>query len=547
MQILRRVAALVVLAVPLVPTAATARVDARAGRAQESPLLAPTFAITGHGWGHGVGMSQYGALGFALRGTTYDRILAHYYRGTALGPAPVRRVRVLLADGRSSLTIRSPVPFQVVDGTGKSHGLAAGRHTFGPGLSLRVDIAQQAQPLPGPLLFSPGSQPLELGRAYRGQLHVSVVSGRLRAINVVGLEQYLYGVVPSEVPSTWPAEALKAQAVAARSYALSHLQAGAFDLYDDVRSQVYLGIPHEKPSTNAAVDATAGRVLLYAGRVAKTFFFSTSGGRTMSAADAWGEVVPYLVSVPDPHDALSPYHDWGPFAYTATRLRRALKVPGELVDVRTTRNRSGRAATVVATGTAGEATVSAADARQALGLRSTWFEIGVLAFSRPASAAPIVYGSQTALAGVARGLPAVVLEERRAGASAWSAVGSIRAARDGRFAVAVKPVVTTRYRLTSGTVAGAPIRVPVSSLVRFYPVRSSTSLRGLVRPVLPNASIQIQRQAGTAWRAVATARVNERGDFEAAIRLTPGSYRARAVSGRGFVPGVSKTLRVLGT
>ena len=326
MPMLRRAFALALLALPLAVGTASARTDERGVVVQQPALISPTFAISGRGWGHGVGMSQYGALGFALRGVGYARIVAHYYRGTALGPAPVRRVRVLLDDGRATLTVRSTAPFRVLDGEGKTHAIAAGAHKFGPGLSLKVDIADRAQRLPGPLLFSPGAQPLELGRAYRGQLHVSVVSGKLRALNVVALEQYLYGVVPAEVPFSWPAEALKAQAVAARSYALSHLQGGTFDLYDDTRSQVYLGIPHEKPSTNAAVDATAGEVVLHAGRVAKTFFFSTSGGRTMSAADAWGEAVPYLISVPDPYDALSPYHDWGPFPFSAARLVRVLRV-----------------------------------------------------------------------------------------------------------------------------------------------------------------------------------------------------------------------------
>ena len=542
----RRALALTLLALPLTPAAATARVDERAAAVQQPALVAPTFAVSGRGWGHGVGMSQYGALGFALRGVGYARILGHYYRGTTLGPAPVRRVRVLVADGRANLTIRSAAPFRVLDGEGKSHALGAGRHTFGPGLSLKVDIAEKPQRLPGPLLFSPGPQPLALERPYRGQIHVSVVSGRLRAINVVGLEQYLYGVVPSEVPHSWPAEALKAQAVAARSYALSHLHGGGFDLYDDVRSQVYLGIPHEKPSTNAAVDATAGEVVLYGGKVAKTFFFSTSGGRTMSAADAGGEALPYLVSVPDPYDSLSPYHDWGPFAYTAAKLGRALRVRGRLVDVTTTRNRSGRAAAVVATGTLGRVTVPAADVRRVLGLRSTWFDVGTLAFERPASAAPLVYGSQTTVTGVARGVPSVALEERRAGASAWSAVGSLRPGADGRFAVAVKPLVTTRYRLTSGKVAGAPLRVTVAPLVRFYPARSATALRGLVRPLLAGAQVEIQRDAGNGWRLAARATVDERGDFQARLQLTPGTYRARVVAGRGFVPGMSKTLRVLG-
>ncbi|MDQ3823909.1 MAG: SpoIID/LytB domain-containing protein, partial [Actinomycetota bacterium] len=465
---LRRALLLALLASLAAPAAASARVDRRAGPVQQPALVSPTFAVSGRGWGHGVGMSQYGALGFALRGVGYARILAHYYRGTVLGPAPVRRVRVLIADGRGTLTIRSAAPFRVADADGKTHVLPAGSHSFGPGLSLKPQDAERAQRLPGPLLFSPGTQPLTLGRPYRGQIHVSVVSGKLRAINVVGLEQYLYGVVPSEVPSSWPAEALKAQAVAARSYALSHLQGGAFDLYDDVRSQVYLGIPHEKATTNAAVDATAGEVVLYAGRVAKTFFFSTSGGRTMSAQDAWGTAVPYLVSVPDPHDSLSPYHDWGPFPFTAARLARVLRVPGKLVGVTTTRNRSGRAEAVVATGTQGQVTVPAADVRRTLKLRSTWFDVGTLAFERPAST-PVVYGTQTTLSGLARGMPAVVLEERRAGATSWSAVGTVRAGADGRFAVAVKPLVTTRYRLASGKMAGAAIRVGVAPLVRLYP------------------------------------------------------------------------------
>src|SRR5439155_1171605 len=173
--------------------------------------------------------------------------------------------------------------------------------------------------LPGPLLFQPGAAALALKHRYRGSIQVAVTGGKLRAINMVGLEQYLYGVVPSEMPYTWLPEALKAQAVAARSYALATRRTGAFDLYPDTRSQVYLGIEHEKPSTNSAVDATAGQVVLYQGEVAKTYFFSTSGGRTASAEDVWGKPVPYLVSVPDPYDSISPYHNWGPFAFTGVK------------------------------------------------------------------------------------------------------------------------------------------------------------------------------------------------------------------------------------
>src|SRR5205823_1138865 len=160
------------------------------------------------------------------------------------------------------------------------------------------------------------------------------------------------GVVPREMPSAWEAEALKAQAVAARSYALANLHAGgSFDVYSDTRSQVYGGIAAEQPSTNDAVAATAGEVVLYDGDVADTLFFSTSGGRTASIEDVWprAEPQPYLVAVPDPYDTASPYHNWTQ-TITGSTLARQLRVPGALVDVQTTLNPSGRVATLTALG-----------------------------------------------------------------------------------------------------------------------------------------------------------------------------------------------------
>src|SRR5580765_7518840 len=271
--------------------------------AQPVPAGAATFLVTGHGWGHGVGLSQYGAFGYAQKGVGYEKIVLHYFTGTELGAAPVSRVRVLLTSGVTSLDIGSTADFKVRDGTGVVHTVTAGKYTLKPALKLAVDGQVTARALPGPLLFQPGAAALGLKHRHRGSIQIDVTNGKLRAINMVGLEQYLYGVVPSEMPFTWLPEALKAQAVAARSYALATRRTGAFDLYPDTRSQVYLGIEHEKPSTNAAVNATAGRVVLYEGEVAKTFFFSTSGGRTASAEDVFGEPVPYLVSVADPYDS----------------------------------------------------------------------------------------------------------------------------------------------------------------------------------------------------------------------------------------------------
>src|SRR5207302_10357191 len=262
--------------------------------------------------------------------------------------------------------------------------------------------------LPGPLLFQPGAAPLALKHLWRGLIQVDTPGGTLRAINFVGLEQYLYGVVPSEMPFMWHPEALKAQAVAARSYALATRKTGAFDLYPDTRSQVYLGVDHERPSTNAAVDATAGEVVLYQGEVAKTFFFSTSGGRTASAEDVWGEAVPYLVSVPDPYDSISPYHNWGPFAFTGAKLAKVLKLPGRVTDLQAELNSSGRIKNLTVVGTKGTVAIPGTQLRQRLGVRSTWFTVGVLSLSAPTI--PVVYGSRARLTGVARGLQDAQLE-----------------------------------------------------------------------------------------------------------------------------------------
>jgi SpoIID/LytB domain protein len=369
---------------------------------------------------------------------------------------------------------------------------------------------------------------------------VDLDGGKLRAINFVGLEQYLYGVVPSEMPYTWAPEALKAQAVAARSYALATKRSGAFDVYKDTRSQVYLGLDHEKPSSNAAVDATAGKVLLYDGAIAKTFFFSTSGGRTASSEDVWGTAVPYLVSVPDPYDTISPYHTWGPFAFSGAKLGRKLHLGAAVTDVRMTLNSSGRVTTMTATTAAGERSMEGAKLKAALGLRSTWFGVGVLSLTPPTG--PIVYGSTVRLTGIARGVRPVELQQRTGGV--WTSVAGLKAAKDGSVNVAVKPTVTTQYRLATGKVAAAATRVAVGPLVRLRTPRTLRQLVGYMRPVISGANVAIQRQQGTTWTTVATAAVDDAGSFDAQLQLVAGTYRARVAPGHGLVAGVSPVLLV---
>ena len=281
------------------------------------------FLFTGHGWGHGVGMSQYGAYGYAQHGATYQQILAHYYPGTTLGPAPVSTIRVLLAD-KKKRSRSPPSPFTVRDAAGAKVTVPAGTLVVTPKLAVAARRCSRRSPsLPAGERRSSSRAPTA-----DGSRSTSSTASSARSTSLP-LEQYLYGVVPSEMPSSWSAEALKAQAVAARSYALATRQLGApFDVYNDTRSQMYLGIVDESPAATAAVNATKGQVVLYDGTVATTYFSSTSGGRTESALDWTGTAVPYLVSVPDPYDDLSPYHNWGPTPVTAQSIVKALKLTG---------------------------------------------------------------------------------------------------------------------------------------------------------------------------------------------------------------------------
>lgn len=515
-------------------------------QAPAEPVVA--LSVKGKGWGHGVGLCQWGAYGFAQRGSTYAQILAHYYRGTELGrvPGPIQ-MRVLLVGGAAKVDIGSQAPFSFKDGAGEPYDLPAAPLTLSDGLRIKLDPEKPAKQLTGPLVFTAGAAPLAVnGKRYRGSLEVAVVGGRLRVINVVGLDAYLLGVVPSEVPHTWPAEALKVQAVAARSYALATRKpGGAFDAYPDTRSQVYGGIDAEKPETTAAVQSTSGQVVLYAGKVATTYFFSTSGGRTASIEDAWpgSEPVPYLVSVPDPYDKASPHHSWGPVPITAQKLKTAFALPRLPVDARVEAPPSGRVSRLVLTLRGGsEVSVPGATVRAALGLRSTWFSFGVLAL-RPPAATPVTFGATTSLGGVVRSLQNVRLERRPLG-GAWAKVGAVTAGKKGEFTVQVKGQMTADYRLAADKLAGPAVRLVVAPRLKLAPGAAPGAVAGMVRPAFPGAGVLVQRLEGSRWVRAATTRVDGTGAFGADLVLAPGTYRARLAPRAGYAAGLSEPLVV---
>jgi SpoIID/LytB domain protein len=327
-----------------------------------APTQAAVFVVHGHGWGHGVGMSQWGARGLAQHGWGWQRILGHYYPGTRISHVDHVRIRVLVAQRRSRIAISSKTPFRIVDARGRSR-LQRRRIVF---------RSRRWHGLRPPLRIVAGAQPLD-GAGYRGDL---VVRRGISVVDDLPLERYLRGVVPWEMPSHWNADALRAQAVAARTYALATRNPGwTFDLYADTRDQMYGGIRAEKRSTNLAVGATAGRILTWDGEPARTYYFSTSGGRTESSHDAFRSgVVPYLRSVPDPYDA-GPHHDWT-YRFTTGQLARRLGVTG-IASIGVRVNGSGRAAAVVLRERLGGRRTIDGDAfRSALDLPSTWFSVG---------------------------------------------------------------------------------------------------------------------------------------------------------------------------
>ena len=222
---------------------------------------AKRFTIRGAGFGHGVGMSQYGAMGYASHGWDYKAILAHYYTGTDLGvlKAP-RDVRVLLQttsgsaafSGASRAAGRTLAPGKVYRARGRAAGTiellnARGRSLATVATPLRVTG-------PGVLTLKGLAGNGRTNGTYRGALEFrGGTFGGINAINAVSVDEYVKGVIPLESPASWPLEALKAQAVAARTYALTTSKGGAgFEHYPDTRSQVYGGV-----GRRAAVDQQA--------------------------------------------------------------------------------------------------------------------------------------------------------------------------------------------------------------------------------------------------------------------------------------------------
>ncbi|MGN6798848.1 MAG: SpoIID/LytB domain-containing protein [Gaiellaceae bacterium] len=514
----------------------TTTTDAVPPPAASGTSTAPSvIAFTGHGWGHGIGLGQWGAYGYALHGLAYDKILAHYYPGTTLGPARIATVRVLVAS-KPNVTLTSTTPWTIVDSTGVKTSLDAGP------LTLDSTFTVDGTTVEPPLKILAKAPISVAGTAYRGTLRVTLDGKLIDVSDTVGLEQYVKGVVPSEMPSKWPAAALEAQAVAARSYALANLTKGRpYDLYGDARSQVYGGVAAESDTASAAVDSTKGQVVLYHGNIANTLFFSTSGGRTVSALEATGVDVPYLVSVADPYDTLSPYHDWGPVLYDAKAVAKRLKLADPIADVSVVTGASGRVKSFLASSADDtQVTLTGNQLRNALGLRSAWFAPALLQLSPTAKT--ITYSGAVSLRGVVRGASGLSLEARRAGGS-WADTGPLPVDPDGTFAVIVKPQVSTQYRLAWGDARACLAKIAVAA--RVSAVATTQGVQGTLRPVVPGAPVQLQqRQDDGTWVTVDSGAADSASAWSFSAQLVAGTYRVRAAPGNGVAAGVSAPFTV---
>ncbi len=413
MRIVRAVAAPCLIAVA-VSLSGMAAASAHSKTHPDQTYYVPvskSWLVKGHGYGHGHGMSQYGAEGAALKGVGYRRIVDFYYPGTrwaqAKGP-----IRVLIsAAGTSELQVRPARHLTVRDlrdgahwRLRSGHAVAAWRLVPAPDGSTAVQYldpkgwhrwhipggrrtfasdGQFAAPR-GLTLVTPSGGTIR----YRGVLR-SVRPSRGAAtrdtVNVLSMDAYVQGVVPYEMPTSWPAQALRAQAVAARTYAAWERAQNPHRYYqicDTTSCQVYGGMGSEQASSDAAVTATAGQILTYHGLPAFTQFASSSGGWTVSGG------VPYLPAEHDPYDAFTanPMHTWT-VGVSASSLEHAYPQIGRLKKLRVTQRDGhgawhGRVEAIVLNGTSGKAQLSGDDFRAIYGLRSDWFSIGPTAIIR---------------------------------------------------------------------------------------------------------------------------------------------------------------------
>lgn len=355
--------------------------------------------IDGRGYGHGHGMSQYGAQGAARQGLGYARIVEFYYPGTSWGTVsgPVR-VRITANTTRHVVVLARPglrvrdlgrkKTWTLPDNGARRWRLTANKNNRtivqfrrpGTGWKLwkRLNGVGQFAGKGPKTLVTPSGQ-----RAYRGRLRAAVPNPGTRArdtVNILPLEQYLRGVVPLEIPASWHPQAVRAQAVAARTYAAferSHPLARHYQICDTTQCQVYGGASAEHPLSDAAIRATANQIVTHGGEAAFTQFSASNGNWSVAGS------MPYQVARHDPYDNWrgNTVNSW---QVTVPRARFESLWPqlGSLrairVDSRDGNGKwNGRVQQLTLIGSGRNVQLTGDQLRSALGLRSTWVNFQV--------------------------------------------------------------------------------------------------------------------------------------------------------------------------
>lgn len=524
---------------------------------------ATLFTLTGHGWGHGIGMSQYGALGYAQHGWTHEQILTHYYTGTTIGLLPRGTTeRVLLVDARSSIHVSFTSAASARDDAGATKSLGAGAYRVDRGsvagqLRLWSEAAGRYvwKGISAAVTITPGSTPLQLGDSaingyagdhWWGDFRIARNGGSLSLVDQVPMEKYVRGVVPCEVPASWLPEAVQAQAVAARSYAAATRGGGSFDAYPDTRSQMYCPIERQAAASDAAVAATKREVVKYAGHVATTYFSSSSGGRTSSLSASWGSTdQPYLVPVQDRYDGaggLNPNHTWSRRLYTPSGLARGLGLSGGVSSLdQTIDGPSLRVLSVIVHHGGGDSSLTGGDVYTRLGLRSTYFRFLQVTLAGPRNASA---GQAFHLHGRLWPKPAgaFTLEVQVGSDTTWKAVTApVPLDAEGRFSIVRSPVENVSYRLVRKSAFSPVIHVHVHPLLT---LKRRHGFHGTIFPAVAGATVTLQRQTPGGWVSVQSATAGSAGGYHFSQAVVPGSWQVRFHSDADHSGAVSQTLVV---
>ncbi|HTG46367.1 MAG TPA: SpoIID/LytB domain-containing protein [Actinomycetota bacterium] len=470
---------------------------------------AATFTFYGSGNGHGIGMSQWGAYGLAKQGWTHQQILTHFYAGTAVRqPATLPAdLRIGLATGLRRVHLTAQVgPVKIWVRTGGSRApvatipkgqtwvvnarandyairdaagaLVGGKGWGGPDANLELTYVPS-----GARVFIPETDQIwGTGFAYgRGSIEFNLTScgdanGCIeRLVARLSLEDYLLGI--GEVPTSWPVQALQAQAVAARTYAVYDLLHAGLradcdcDLTDGAGDQTYLGSTRELGTGGArwvaAVQATAGEVVTYRGAVIQAFYAASDGGHSDSVQDVWhggnaAYAIPWLQGVCDPGEwtPANPWTDWSKSFDAATLTARLAPYTGAIGQIvsfgRVVRADGGRIISVVANGAAGAAELSGTELRAGLGLSDdrVWInsDRNVTGALRPTYDALMC----------APGLPSTPQRAVTGGAQQYFADGGLYRNTAKKLTVWLRGAIDAEYRAV-GAAAG-PLGVPIADV-----------------------------------------------------------------------------------